>query len=225
MCSITASGLPNDSWMQTHSRIVVSHAPPESYAPMARALLQRLGYELLSPEEFEELAEAQQPKRPDVRIVDERQLGEVPDELEPTPIVVLSGEFGVTGADSRIVGAVRRPAGMHELYRLIQQVTEPTPRETPRVPTHLQARCRLTDRDWQVSILSLSENGCLVRSPESLPLGASLELDFELPRTERLHVVAEAGYQLLPDVGLLFRQLAVQQRRAIQAFVSFALQG
>ena len=91
--SITASGLPNESWMQSTSRIVVSHAPPESYAPMARALLNRLGYELLLPEEFEERAHAQELERPDVRIVDERQLAEVPDELEPTPIVVLSGEL------------------------------------------------------------------------------------------------------------------------------------
>ena len=64
--------------------------------------------------------------------------GEVPDDdPESLPIVVLTGRHGVTGADQRIVGAIRRPAGMHELYRLIQQVMEETPRSTPRVPTHL----------------------------------------------------------------------------------------
>jgi hypothetical protein len=191
---------------------------------MARVLLAKLGYEILLPEEFEALAEAEDRDRPDVRIVDERQLAEVPDEYEPTPIVVLSGELGVTGADPRIVGAVRRPAGMHELFRLVQQVTEETPRSSPRVPTHLAARCRRDGREWHVSILSLSENGCLVRSPEALPLGSNLELRFDLPRAAGLELVAEAAYQLLPDVGLLFHDLAGPARRAIQDFVALTLQ-
>ena len=190
---------------------------------MARLLLAKLGYELLLPEEFDAMAEARDLDRPDVRIVDERQLGEVPDEYEPTPIVVLSGELGVTGADPRIVGAVRRPAGMHELYRLVQQVTEETPRSSPRVPTHLAARCLYAGREWHASILSLSENGCLVRSPEALALGSSLEIRFELPRADGLGVVAEAAYQLLPDVGLLFHDLPGRERRAIQDFVSYTL--
>jgi hypothetical protein len=192
---------------------------------MARVLLARLGYEILLPEEFEAVAEARDWDRPDIRIVDERQLGEVPDEFEPTPIVVLSGELGVTGADPRIVGAVRRPAGMHELYRLVQQVTEETPRSSPRVPTHLPARCQREGREWHVSILSLSENGCLVRSPETLPLGCSLELRFELPRADGLEVVAEAAYQLLPDIGLLFHDLGGAELLAIRDFVAFTLQG
>jgi hypothetical protein len=191
---------------------------------MARVLLAKLGYEILLPEEFEAMAEAKDLDRPDVRIVDERQLAEVPDEYEPTPIVVLSGELGVTGADPRIVGAVRRPAGMHELFRLVQQVTEETPRSSPRVPTHLAARCELDGREWHASILSLSENGCLVRSPEALPLGSNLKLRFDLPRAVRLELVAEAAYQLLPDVGLLFHDLAGPARRAIQDFVALTLQ-
>ena len=44
------------------------------------------------------------------------------------PLVVLCGRHGVTGADPRIVGAIRRPAGLHEIYRLVQQVLEDTPR-------------------------------------------------------------------------------------------------
>ena len=171
------------------------------------------------------MAEERDLARPDVRIVDERQLAEVPDELEPAPIVVLSGELGVTGADSRIVGAVRRPAGMHELYRLIQQVTEATPRSTPRVPTHLPGRCVREGREWHVSILSLSENGCLVRTPEPVPLGGELTLRFDLPRAEGLEIRAEAGYQLLPDVGIIFHELGSKARRAIHDFVSFTLRG
>ena len=191
---------------------------------MARVLLAKLGYEFLLPEEFEAIAETDDLARADVRIVDERQLAEVPDEYEPTPIVVLSGELGVTGADPRIVGAVRRPAGMHELFRLVQQVTEETPRSSPRVPTHLPARCAVDGRAWHASILSLSENGCLVRSPEALALGSNLELRFELPRADGLEIAAEAAYQLLPDMGLLFHDLSGNARRAIQDFVADTLQ-
>jgi hypothetical protein len=72
---------------------------------------------------------------------------------------------------------------MHELYRLIQQLTEDTPRSNPRVPTHLPARCKSDGKEWTSTMLSLSENGCLVRSPEPLSLGRRLELSFELPRS------------------------------------------
>ena len=121
------------------------------------------------------------------------------------------------------LGALRRPAGMHELYRLVQQVTEDTPRSTPRVPTHLPARCSKDDREWASTLLSLSENGCLMRTPEPLPLGTRLGLSFELPRVGRLAVEAEAAYQLLPDIGLIFHATEARWREAIADFVSHTL--
>jgi hypothetical protein len=207
------------------SRILVSHAAPEAYAPMTRAILSKLGYSIMQPDEYEvylDEAAVDEPT-PALRIVDERQLAEVPDEYQPIPIVVITGRHGVTGADPRIVGALRRPAGMHELYRLVQQVTEETPRSTPRVPTHLPARCRKGDRQWASTVLSLSENGCLVRTPEPLTLGTHIDLSFELPRIGRLEVDAEAAYQLLPDLGLIFHATDARHREAIADFVSSSL--
>ena len=151
----------------SRNHILVSHAPPEAYAPMTRPILAKLGYAILLPEEFDVVA-GNAGLRPVVRIVDERQLAEVPEDPDHLPIIMLTGRHGVTGADPRIVGATRRPAGMHELYRLIQQITEAAPRSTPRVPTHLNARCRKDGREWPATLLSLSENGCLIRSPEPL---------------------------------------------------------
>ena len=207
------------------SRILVSHAPPEAYAPTTRVILAKLGYSIMEPDEYEDFAEQQKAEEPTpaLRIVDERQLGEVPDESVSIPIVVIAGRHGVTGADPRIVGALRRPAGLHELYRLVQQVIEDAPRSTPRVPIHLPARCRKGDLQWSSTLLSLSENGCLVRSPEPLTLGAHIDLSFELPRVGRLEVDAEAAYQLLPDVGLIFHATEARHREAIADFVSFAL--
>lgn len=206
------------------NRFLLSHAPPEAYAPMTRAILAKLGYAILTPEEFERVA-GEADVRPVLRIVDERQLAEVPDESDALPILVLAGRHGVTGADGRIVGAIRRPAGMHELFRLIQQVSEETPRTTPRVATHLSARCRKDGREWPVTMLSISENGCLVRSPEPVILGSRVELEFALPHEGGLRVEAETAYQLLPDLGLIFHGVPTRQRQAIGRFVTGVLVG
>lgn len=204
-------------------RILVSHAPPEAYAAMTRPILAKLGYAILLPEEFEAVIEEAPGVTAALRIVDERQLAEVPDDPSNVPLIVLTGRHGVTGADSRIVGAIRRPAGMHELYRLIQQVTEETPRTTPRIPTHLTVHCRKEDRSWSAAMLSISENGCLLRSPEPLLLGSRFDLTFTLPREGPIELQVETAYQLLPDVGLVFHGAPTRHRDAIRRFVTAAL--
>jgi hypothetical protein len=204
-------------------RILVTHAQPEALAPMTRLILSRLGYAILTPEEFAPLAQTLERGRPDLRIVDERGLLEVPEDDPAVPVVVLTGRHGVTGADPRVVGAVRRPAGLHELYRLLQQVLEDKPRSTPRVPTHLPARCRRQGKDWTGAVLSLSENGCLLRSPERLALGTRLALSFELPRSGRLDLDGEVAYQLVPDAGVIFHATAPSHRAAIARFVTQTL--
>jgi len=203
-------------------RVLLSHAGPEAFAPMTRVILGKLGYWILLPQELESIEELEG-VRPLVRLLDERQLGELPDEGDGVPIILITGRHGTSGADSRIAGAVRRPAGMHELYRLIQQLTEDTPRSTPRVPTHIPARCRRDGKEWRGALLSLSENGCLVRSPEPLSLGGRIELSFDLPRVGRLELEAETAYQLLPDVGMIFHATRASVREAIASYVRQSL--
>ncbi len=207
-------------------RVLVMYAAPEAFAPRTRLLFQKLGYAIVDPDELSALMASGDCERPDLRIVDERSLGEVPEDSGPqVPIVVLSGRHGVTGADSRIVGAVRRPAGLHELYRLVQQVLEDTPRASPRIPTHLPARCRVGEREWASSVLSLSENGCLMRSPETPTLGTRLEMSFALPRAGMLRIDAEIAYQLVPDLGIVFNGTSPAVRDAIKTYVQEALAG
>jgi hypothetical protein len=203
-------------------RVLISHAGPEAYAPMTRVILAKLGYLILLPEEIESISDLAG-TRPLVRLLDERQYAEIPDDGDGIPIVLLTGRHGATGADARIAGAVKRPVGMHELYRLIQQLTEDTPRATPRVPTHLPARCKSEGKEWTSTMLSLSENGCLVRTPEPLPLGRRLEISFALPRAGRLSIEAETAYQLLPDMGMIFHATRQSDREAITAFVTNTL--
>jgi hypothetical protein len=69
-------------------------------------------------------------------------------------------------------------------------------------------------------VLSLSENGCLVRSPEPMDLGAELDVAFELPRAGLIETRAETSYHLVPDTGLVFQATPAAQRRAIQTYVT-----
>jgi len=207
-------------------RILLTHAAPEAFADVSRTILARLGYALLTPEEFAASRESLGRELPDLRIVDERSLAEVPEDGFPAiPLVVLSGRHGVTGADPRIAGAIRRPAGLHELYRIAQEILEDTPRSTPRIPTHLNARCASRGKEWTGVILSLSESGCLLRSSEPQMLGANLTLSFRLLRSGPLSLEAEVSYQLLPDLGITSHATAPADRKAIGDFIARALEG
>jgi hypothetical protein len=206
-------------------KLIISHARPEAYVPLARVILARTGYPIIPAEEWEDLPSRERERIPDLRIVDERRLGEIPEEagLSEVPIILLTGRRGVSDADPRIVGAIGRPAGLHEIYRLIQQTIEDTPRATPRVATHLPARCRRGPREWRGAVLSLSENGCLLRTPEPLTLGAEIELSFDLPRAGTIETKAESAYQLVPDTGLIFHRTPAASREAILSFVEESL--
>ena len=202
-------------------RLLVTHAQPEAFAPLACSILARTGYRIVSVEELDQLPPSIGLRRPDLRLVDERRLGEVPEDGEggSVPIILLTGRHGVSGVDPRIVGAVARPAGLHELYRLVQMVLEESPRNTPRVPTHLPARCRRDGREWTASILSLSENGCLLRCTEPVTLRTEVELEFALPRAGSLWTPAEVAYQIPPDLGLVFYSTPAAVRRSIAEFL------
>ena len=204
-------------------RVLVSHAGPTAFTPMTRPILAKLGYSILDAEEFAMLLEEDEYARPDLRLVDERQLGEVGHEDPAVPIVVLSGRLGVTGADPRIVAALRRPAGLHDLYRVVQQVLEDTPRSSPRVPTHLRGHCAQEGREWEATVLSLSEDGCLLRSPEPMPLGSQLRLRLELPRHGPLELEGDVAYQLLPDLGIVFNAAPSRVREALAGYLTEAL--
>ena len=205
--------------------LIVSYARSEAYVPLARVILARMGYPIVPAEEWEDLSAADRARTPDLRIVDERRLGEIPedDEILEVPMIVLTGRHGVSGVDPRIIGAVARPAGLHEIYRLIQQTIEDTPRSTPRVATHLPARCRRGEREWRAAVLSLSENGCMLRTPEPVTLGSQIEISFDLPRTGTIETKAESAYQLLPDTGLIFHRTPAAFREAILSFVEESL--
>jgi len=213
----------------TPSRTILFHASRDALAPMTDVILAKLGYSIVVPDAFEQMRAESPGLVADMLLVDERRLVEAStyfdDGDDEIPIVLLTGQHGATGADRRIVGAVKRPAGMHDLYRLLQQVFEDTPRSTPRIATQLRAHCSRGPRSWEGRVLSLSANGCLIRSPEEIQLGQKVQLAVELPRAGGILLEAEAAYQLLPDVGLVFSAVPAAQRHTIERFVAQSLLG
>jgi hypothetical protein len=213
----------------TWSRTIVYHASRDALGPRTDVILSRLGYQMLMPETLEKLRAENPEIRPEMLIVDERRIDEV--EAYDTsdsasgslPIILLTGQQGAPLDDPRIVGAVRRPAGMHDLFRLMQQVFEDVPRSTPRVATQLRARCEAKGTTWEGRVISLSENGCLIRSPRAILLGEKIQLELVLPRSEGIKIEAEATYQLLPDTGLVFSALEASRREALGRFVTQTL--
>jgi len=216
-----------------NNRALVSYVRPHAFVHKTQAILARLGYPILSSEEFAVVREESHESaafEPRLLIVDEHRLGEVMDRHEEPvadapPIILLTGRRGLGEDHVRVVAAIKRPAGLHDLYRLLQQYFEETPRSTPRVRTQLPVRCGRDGREWSGSLVSLSENGALLQSAEALPLGSRFDLRFELPNFGQTELSAEAAYQLVPDLGVVFSGLAPAARTAIGEFVSDTILG
>jgi hypothetical protein len=201
-------------------RLILSFARPGAYVPLARAILGRMGYAIVTSAEWEESQELRA-RPPELGVVEDRRFGELPEsqDFAALPLILIASQGGPNVVDRRLVGAVPCPAGLHELYRLLQQALEPVARSAMRVPTNLPVRMRQAGREWLGAVLSLSENGCLVRSPEPMMLGAELEVCFELPRSGLIETRAESAYQLVADTGLVFQSTPAASRRAILSFV------
>jgi hypothetical protein len=118
-----------------------------------------------------------------------------------------------------VIDGISQPAGLHELYRLLQQVLEPIPRGALRVATDLPVRLRLGEEEASGSLRSLSENGGLLRTLAPMRLGSRVDLSFDLPGGQRVETAAEASYQLIPDFGLVFQSTPAATRSAIRSFV------
>ena len=190
-------------------RCIASHAPDSDYAPTARVLLWKLGYALLPASEAE---------NPELRIVREDRMGEVP---EPSvPLILLTNGRGPRPKDARVMGTVKRPAGLHELYRLLQAALEDNPRAVPRVTTNLAARAMSESGDyWDFVVISLSENGCLVTGEKLPALQTKLTLHIEMPWGERIQVPADASYEQREALGLVFDGITLGTRRKLTKLV------
>jgi hypothetical protein len=197
-----------------YSRQIKVHVPWWDFAPGVWTALERLGYELVPARRS---AEA-----PVARIVAAGRLSELSTEAT-VPIILIGEPQSQGGDDPRVIGVVRPPAELLDLYPLLQSALEEHPRAAPRIPTSLPARSLREGVDTPGAILSLSEKGCLLRSASSLPGYGSLHLQFMLPDQGVIYTRAEPRHQAGNESGLAFQRLAAASRTAIARFVTRSL--
>lgn len=205
---------------QTARATVAIHAPARAFAAGTQAALARLGYRLV------QVGAASRPPggdgcHPAIRIVDDRQLESVPLECngEAIPLILLTGRRGAPTSDPRALGAVRRRAGVQELYALLQRALEPMPRSVPRVAAALPARCTRGNHGWAAAIRSISERGCLLQSTEQLEPDRRVNLCFALPAEGLMQIPAQPLYVRGKQAGLAFRDASERSRAAIASYV------
>lgn len=192
---------PLESALQGKRR-VASYAAEADYAPFARAMLWKLGYAVLPPQE---LGDAE------LRIVREDRLAEVT-QLPSRPLILLTDRRQPEIGDARVSGTVRRPAGVHALYRLLQAALEEHPRNVPRVTVSLPARASSAAHHFELVVRSLSESGCLLAGPKLPLLDTPMDLDIEFPWGEKIRVAAVVAYEQAGNAGALFQQTTLATR-------------
>lgn len=201
-------------------KVIASYVSPRAFAPRTRAALVGLGYRVVvaaTQGRFDDDS-----WKPDLRIVSDRHVDRLPIEnyLPRTPVIVLSGGRRREWHDRRIVGEVSRPAELADLYPLIQEALEDTPRRAARAPTQLPARCTHADQRWMGAIIGLSSAGCLFRTNADLAPHTDLSLLFPLPRGRMISTRARVMNRRRDLVGMAFRDAPAQSRVAIADFVS-----
>lgn len=206
--------------MQARSHIaVVVHSPSRAFAPGARAALRALGYDLVAGDRR---------RRPDdapaaACIATEREFARLPEAARDLPTIVIRGRRGFQVADDAngVIGFAPRPAALRDLYRMLQQALEATPRRVPRTAASLPARCIGRAEEWPGAILSISEGGCLLRSKP--PSDERVDLWFALPGEGLVAVQAEPVHRTGEHTGFAFRDVREDLREAIADYVADSL--
>jgi hypothetical protein len=139
-------------------------------------------------------------------------------------LILLTSRRQAETGDARVTGAVRRPAGVPALYRLLQAALEQHPRGVPRIPVSLRARAASGAQAFDLEVRSLSENGCLLAGPKLPFLESALELSIEFPWGEKLEVPAVVAYEQGGAVGALFQGLTLAARRRAAKLVARLLE-
>jgi hypothetical protein len=195
-------------------RRIEVRVPRRDFADGAWAALERLGYELKPANEMTGV--------PDARMVAGGRLSGLSADATQ-PVILFRGWHGRDRNDPRVMGIVRPPARLLDLYGLLQGALETHPRAVPRIPTALSARSHRGGAYIPGAIISLSEGGCRLRSAESLSGDERLNLQFALPGIGLVYTWAKPLYREGRETGLAFERLPEKFRSAISEFVTQSL--
>jgi hypothetical protein len=203
---------------------IASHVALEAFEPDVWRALRSLGYEIVPARPPSGTRD--QPTQPDLWIADEEGFGQIAgEESASAPIIILTRQPAPPPANRRVIASLTRGAPFQELYAAIQQAIERTPRRHPRITTALAARCVYEDRTCTGLVVSLSEDGCLFRSPDGLSWKRETNLQFPLPRPGLISTRARQVHQRENDLGFAFQGLPPDSRFAISQYVMDRLIG
>jgi hypothetical protein len=200
-------------------RTIEARLTSRSLTPRVLNALQALGYSF-SPEPGPADSD---PCSSGIWLVDEERIDEVNETEAEARILLISSTDPTQIEDPRIVSTALRPVQLSAVYSMIQLALEESPRMTPRVRTHLSARCIRADRRSVGAVLSLSEGGCLLRTTNGLRKGAKLDLQFALPEFGLVSTPARCRYIRKGDAGLEFFEPELDLRQSIGHFVTARL--
>jgi len=210
-----------DGWETEFDRRIALRLTPRSLTPRVEAALIALGYVLHRDDDSSNLKD----EPPRAWLVDEERLDEMPSRSDApdAQIILVATPYHSEAEDRRIVARVPRPGRLGAIYGALQAHLESNPRRTPRVETRLSARCIRADRRAIGAVLSLSEGGCLLRTPEKLRKGHQVNLQFALPEYGLVSTRAECRYKREGDAGMAFSEPPADIRQTIAHFVTFQL--
>lgn len=151
---------------------------------------------------------------------------------QSVPVIALTGE-GAPEVRTRSVRAgftacLQRPVAAEELYRVVQQAVEPTPRTNIRVYTRLPVTVNGVALDCHGGECAsvLSEHGMYIRTLAPSPVNAVIALRFTLNgRMIALEAVVLYGHRFgegpfgEPGMGLKFLRIAEADGEHIRRFV------
>ena len=151
---------------------------------------------------------------------------------QAVPIIALTGE-GAPEVSMRSVRAgfaacLQRPVATEELYRVVQQAVEPTPRSNIRVSTRLPVTVNgvALDCDGGECASVLSEHGMYIRTLVPSPVNSVIALRFTLNgRLIALEAVVLYGHRFgegpfgEPGMGLKFLRISAEDEKHIRRFI------
>ena len=99
-------------------------------------------------------------------------------------------------------------------------------RRTPRLPLHVTATCRSSSGNFELATSDISTGGMLLEPCDALTRCQVIELEFTLPGYDRpIRVTGTVRHQS-PEggVGVKFQDVSLVNQRAIDAYISGALE-
>jgi len=149
--------------------------------------------------------------------------------LSAVPLIIqtrfTSSEIEDSVRRAGVAGYVNKPVQPFELFRAVQQVLEPTPRQNIRVPVLLNASLDEASMDRDL-VTMLSDEGLFLRTAEPRAVGSQHVVTFMLEiRVIRVDAIVLYAYrfseepQKEPGMGMKFLNLSPVDKDAIQNYI------